>query len=700
MIRYLFPVPSYLFPVPSYLFPVTCSLLLLTNILHAQDVRNDMFGTRKAGYEPKVSKRGEMVTEVDPKLKPFYHGVASGDPTSNSVILWTRVTPESGQTSIPVSFRVATDPGLNDLVGMGGAVATSEHDFCVKVDVADLQPGTVYYYGFTVNGVHSLTGRTRTLPVGGIDHARLAVVSCSNYPAGFFNAYGHIADRNDLDAVLHLGDYIYEYDADTTSYGGKTGKQLGRMHEPDAELIQMTDYLTRYAQYRLDEDLRRLHQQHPVIHVWDDHESANDSYTDGAENHNPGEGPWSERKAYSKFAHSWWMPIRDDQYGRIYRSFSIGDLADIFMLDTRLDGRDKQVNDVGPDAEQASVDSLNAPDRTIMSSAQYDWLTSGLAGSQAYWRVLGNQVMFTPVTVTPVDTTFLFSKLSPIYSAIIRPQIPTLQDVFELAFLGDVWSNYPAQRSALVNTIKTEQVARTVVVTGDFHTSFAFDGQWPSGPNNFVEFMTPSISAANFDENLTSVPAIAPIAPFLIETIDTTLRQLNPHMKFNELNSHGYMILDLTKQRAQNDWYFVDTILAHIKGERWVRGYTTTGNGQLTLATAEAPGKTTQDTPAPPDPPTPTSVREEPAADAVLLGFGPNPVTTSFYISYTSASVADVSVDIVDEAGRVVYRSGTSTSFVGLNSHMVDVRSLSNGAYFASFHIGTTNITIPLVITR
>ncbi|RPI66523.1 MAG: hypothetical protein EHM43_11280, partial [Ignavibacteriae bacterium] len=340
------------------------------------------------------------------------------------------------------------------------------------------------------------------------------------------------------------------------------------------------------------------------------------------------------------------------------------------------------------------------PDRTIMSSAQYDWLTSGLAGSQAYWKVLGNQVMFTPVTVTPVDTTFLFSKLGPIYTAIIRPQIPTLQDVFELAFLGDVWSNYPAQRSALVNAIKTEQIARTVVVTGDFHTSFAFDGQWPSGPNNFVEFMTPSISAANFDENLSSVPAIAPIAPFLIETIDTTLRQLNPHMKFNELNSHGYMILDLTKQRAQNDWYFVDTILAHIKGERWVRGYTTNGNGLLSLAASEAPGKTKQDTPAPPDPPTPTSVTEEPIGDVVLLGFGPNPVTTSLYVSYTSASVVDVTVDIVDGAGKIVHRTAPSPSFIGLNSYMLDVRSLPNGAYFASFHIGSTNVTIPLVINR
>lgn len=668
--------------------------------VHAQDVRNDMLGTRKAGYEPRFSKRGDFVTSVDPKLKPFYHGVASGDPTSNSVIIWTRITPEGGETSIPLTFKVATDPQLQNVVIQGGGVAEADRDFCFKVDVAGLQPGTLYYYGFSSGGFHSLTGRTRTLPIGGVDHARLAVVSCSNYPSGFFNAYAHIADRNDLDAILHLGDYIYEYDADTTSYGGLTGKQLGRMNEPDKELIELADYRTRYAQYRLDPDLRRLHQQIAMIHVWDDHESANDSYTDGAENHNAGEGDWNTRKTTSKRVHSEWIPIRDDQTGKIYRSFSIGDLAEIFMLDTRLDGRMVQVNDVGPDASQAAKDSLNDPNRTIMSTAQYDWLTSGLANSESYWKVLGNQVMFSPTQVSPVDTTFLFEQLGPLLSALVRPQLPTLQGVFELAFLGDVWSNYPAQRSRLVKTIADEKVERILVVTGDFHSSFAFNGQWPEGAAPLVEFMTPSITAANFDENLTSVPAIRLLAPSLISTVDTTLKQLNPHLEFVDLVEHGYMILDLTRERAQNDWFFVDTILAPIKGERWVRGYQTTGDGRLTLASQQASGKSVQDTPAPPDPPTPTSVQEERPVDAFLMGFGPNPARDALYVSYISKTAVPVSVEIVDQQGSIVHRAEPSECFVGLNSYMVDLRTLTSGSYHAVFHIGSTTISIPFVVTR
>lgn len=674
--------------------------LLFAVAVNAQDMRNDMFGTRKAGYEQRFSKRGDFVTAVDPKLKPFYHGVASGDPTSSSVVIWTRVTPENGEVSIPVTFKIATDPQLQNVVFTGGGLATADRDFCFKVDVTGLQPGTLYYYGFSSGGFHSLTGRTRTLPVGGIDHARLAVVSCSNYPAGFFNAYAHIADRNDLDAILHLGDYIYEYDADTTSYGGLTGKQLGRMNEPDKELIELADYRTRYAQYRLDPDLRRLHQQIPMIHVWDDHESANDSYSDGAENHNVGEGDWNTRKATSKRVHSEWIPIRDDQTGKIYRSFSIGDLADIFMLDTRLDGRMIQVNDVGPDASQAAQDSVNDPARTIMSSTQYDWLTSGLANSQAYWKVLGNQVMFSPTQVSPVDTTFLYAQLGPVLSALVRPQLPTLQDVFELAFLGDVWSNYPAQRSNLVKTIADEKVERTLVVTGDFHTSFAFDGQWPNRSANVVEFMTPSISAANFDENLTSVPAIRLLAPSLIRTVDTTLKQLNPHLKWVDLINHGYMILDLTRERAQSDWYFVDTILAHVKGERWVKGYHTTGDGRLTLATQQAAGKSVQDAPAPPDPPTPTSVKEEAQRDVVLMGFGPNPATNALYVSYISNTATTISVEIADQQGSIVQRTSSTECFVGLNSYMIDLRTLTSGTYHAVFHVGSTNFTIPFVVTR
>jgi alkaline phosphatase D len=404
----------------------------------ASDLRS-----RVASYEPTQSRRGDAVTMVDPRLRPFYHGVASGDPMERSVVLWTRVTPENGASSVDVEWRIATDVDLKNVVAQGQGTATSAADFCFKVITAEvLQPATAYYYGFTAYGRHSLTGRTRTLAAGSYAHARFAVVTCANYPMGFFNAYGRIAARNDLDAVLHMGDYIYEYDADTSSFGGGIGARLGRMHEPDKELIELADYRARYAQYRLDPDLMRLHQQHAMIHIWDDHESANGSYRDGAENHSPDEGEWSDRKTVSQRVHSEWMPVRRNASDPLYRSFAYGDLVDIAMLDTRLEGRDKQVSGVSASSPQASKDSLNDVNRRMISPTQFAWLQDILENSNARWRLIGSQVLFTPCDSDPVDTTYLFQELGPILSAIIRARINDVQYFFDYAFKGDVWSNY------------------------------------------------------------------------------------------------------------------------------------------------------------------------------------------------------------------------------------------------------------------
>ena len=575
------------------------------------------------------------------------------------------------------------------------------NDFCVKVDPTGLTSGTVYYYGFTAYGRNSLTGRTRTAPSGQqADHLRFGVVSCSNYPAGFFNAYGRLADRNDLDAVLHLGDYIYEYDADTTSYGGALGKELGRMHEPDAELVTLADYRTRYAQYRLDPDLMRLHQQCAVVHVWDDHESANDSYTDGAENHDPDtEGDWEARKAASKRVHAEWMPIRE-QSDKIYRRLPYGDLLDIFMIDTRLDGRMKQVQGIGEDASQESLDSLNDPDRRIMSPEQYDWLTTGLSQSTARWRVIGNQVLFAPVESNPVDTAYLFEQVDPFVALFLRAQLPALQAIFDLAFKGDVWNNYPAQREKLAAHIRTNEIPRTVIVTGDFHTSFALDGTWDQGQQPFVEFMTPSITSSNFDENLSSVPTIAPLAPVLVETVSQTLEQNNDFIAWHDIVNHGYLILDVTTDRVQSDWYFVDTLYERSEGEAWAQGQRTTGGGVLTTADEEAPGKSVQDTPAPPDPPAVVSVSEEGVADGfVVIGYGPNPTSEGMYVSFTSEQSREITYQVIDVAGSVV-ASFSRDAFAGLNSTLIDLRGVSSGQYTLVMTTETTMRSIPIVVQR
>jgi alkaline phosphatase D len=228
----------------------------------------------------------------DEELFPFYHGVASGDPLEDRVIIWTRVTPVEAKDNVEVAWRMATDTGMVNIVAEGVFDTNLGRDFTVKVDVENLNPGTWYYYDFMALDNYSLRGRTRTLPSGDVDHLRFAVASCSNYEHGYFNAYKHIAFRNDLQAVLHLGDYQYEYQV-----GGYSAFIEGRQNEPANETITLEDYRIRHSHYKLDEDLRAAHQQYPWFTVWDDHEFANNAWVGGAENHDAGEGLWSDRKA-------------------------------------------------------------------------------------------------------------------------------------------------------------------------------------------------------------------------------------------------------------------------------------------------------------------------------------------------------------------------------------------------------------------
>jgi alkaline phosphatase D len=662
-------------------------VLILTASLavNAQDMRNDMFGVRRAGHEPRLSKRAD-VTQVEDRLRPFFHGVASGDPLSNRVIIWTRVTPENGQESVDVQWRVATDPSLTNIVRQGAFVTRADRDYTVKVDVDGLAPATVYYYGFIAYDRASLTGRTRTLPIGSVDHTKLAVVSCSNYPAGYFTAYGFIADRNDLDAVLHLGDYIYEYDADTASFGGTTGARLGRLHLPDAELVKLTDYRTRYSQYRLDPDLRRLHQQHPMIHVWDDHESANDSYTDGAQNHQVDEGDWNVRKAVSRQACNEWMPTRESSDGAIYRRFVIGDLVDVSMIDTRLEGRNKQIEEVGPSASQAAKDAINDPNRKIMSATQFGWLTGNLTSSQARWKLVGNQVIYSPVNVTPIDTNYLFASIGPLFTAILRPQLPSLQTVFEQAFYGDVWSNYPAQRRELSTLLRSSSVENVVIVTGDFHSTFAMEVPIENGEKIkpvAVEFITPSVTSSNFDENFSAVAGLSVIQPQLLKTVDTTLTQRNGHMKWNNITDHGYMIVSFFPDSVQSDWYFIKSLTERPTAQRRERGYRSlSGTHQLQRSGSAAPGKSVQDVPAPNDPPIITSVGEtaHSPSSVTILSCGPNPTRDAYALSYVVSQPALVTIRIRDLRGSVVWSSSSATEH-GLHSIVIGLADLPSGSY-------------------
>ena len=583
----------------------------------------------------RAGKTQELV--FDPRLKPFYHGVASGDPLADRVIIWTRVTPDA-QGPVTVRWKVATDPRLADVVRSGEIQTSAARDYTVKVDVDGLQAGRVYYYGFEALGAASLTGRTRTLPATDPDHLRFAVVSCNNYEAGYYNAFSRIAERNDLDAVIHLGDYIYEYEP------GKYGSaEVDRPHEPQKEILSLEDYRTRYSLYRLDTSLMRAHQQQVFINIWDDHESANDAWKDGAENHQPDtEGPWADRLNNSKQAYFEWIPIRDNAQQQIYRTFSYGRFADLIMLDTRIEGRTQQPTDI-----RAADFQSDSPERALLGETQAQWFLDALAQSQARWKVVGNQIIFSELNVGFAN--------------------PANPDSLENIFL-DIWDGYPAERRRVMEHIRANNIGNVVFLTGDFHCAFGFDvatevlapGRYnpETGEGSVaVEFAIPSITSANFDENLP--PAQAQQFNFLINNPIPGLGiNFNPHLKYVNLLNHGYLILDLkndgTSERVQGDWVFVPSILEVTNGQQVAASWESrTGSRRLTPAAAASTPKAQQDPAAPLDPPILTR-RKTATETALLLSVGPNPLADELAFNLVLNRGGKLRVQLLDAQGRLI----------------------------------------------
>jgi alkaline phosphatase D len=535
---------------------------------------------------PSSGQRAEEIEDLyNPDLAPFYHGVASGDPLPDGIILWTRVTQRArnNDPQIRVEWMVADDPGLTKIVAKGHAFATEERDFTVKVDVRGLAAGRTYYYGFKALGRVSITGKTKTAPDTAVDQLKFAVVSCANYEWGYFAGYRKVAERRDLDAVIHVGDYIYEY-ADNDSYSSEEIRDE-RVLFPSRETVRLRQYRLRYATYRLDPNLRRAHRQHPFIVIWDDHEFANNAWKRGAENHQrDNEGRWSDRKAAAKRAYFEWMPIREDGE-KIYRTLQYGPLMDLILLDTRVQGRDKQIED-------ASNPRLYDEDRTILGERQKEWLKGKLKASDATWKIIGNQVIFSEFNIG------FAADLDPIVSP----------DLLESLFL-DIWDGYPAERRELVRFIKRNKVDNTVILSGDIHASFAFEVADPAfGNENYnrrtgegavaVEFVTPSLSAANFNEE---------IGDFISDELEFEINHRgrdgvnpNPHMKFADLDRHGYMVLTVAADQVQADYYYLRNVLRPRTEESWGGGFTcAAGSNHLVPVDAPASPKAVQDTEAP-----------------------------------------------------------------------------------------------------
>jgi alkaline phosphatase D len=473
-------------------------------------------------------------TRDDEPRFTFPHGIASGDPQRDRVILWTRVAPVDPTETLRVRWAIASDPGMKQVRQSGRFVTDRRRDFTVKVDAAGLDPGLTYYYQFEARGVKSPIGRTRTLPVGRVDRLRFAFASCSNYPWGYFNAYARIAERDDLDFVLHLGDYIYEYKLGEYADAELKGE---RDVVPTNETVSLTDYRLRYALYRTDPDLQEVHRQHPFIAVWDDHETANNSWRDGAENHNPdqGEGEWRERRRAAVQAYNEYMPIRsvspsDD---KIYQTLPFGDLADILMLDTRLHGRDKQVDFKPGEQEVPATDAqLIDPKRTLLGFDQEKWLAHELRKSKDHkrpWRILGQQVMMAQLS---------------------RTQGRSIRN-------PDQWDGYGPTRERLFQVLRERDIRNNVVLTGDIHSTWCNDlssNPWATSATAEearivgVEFVGPAVSS----------PAERDQAQAAANS--EKIRSVSPHMKYVERYSRGYGILDVTRERAQCEFYHLPTV--------------------------------------------------------------------------------------------------------------------------------------------
>lgn len=570
---------------------------------------------------------------LDPAYAPFYHGVASGDPLTDRVILWTRIT--TSAPSETVQWQIATDANFNNVVNSGSVTTDASKDYTVKVDATGLQENTWYYYRFSANGINSVIGRTRTAPTTGISNLRFAVLSCSNLPNGYFHVYRDIANRNEVDAVLHLGDYIYEYKNASQVAGDST-----RKHDPDKEITTLADYRIRHSQYKLDPDLRECHRQYPFITVWDDHETTNNSWYGGAENHTDStEGNWFARKNAGMKAYHEWMPIRSFAPGNdsiIYRNIKFGNLADLIMIDTRLEGRDEQVPGFVVSQNNAQ---LNDTTRRLMSNTQMNWLNNEIKNSTATWKVIGNQVMVAPLTIT---------------TNIVNP---------------DQWDGYPHERKKVLDNILDNNIENVVFLTGDIHTSWANDIPYTKAGYNAqtgagsvaVEFVCTSVTSGS------EIPITAAI-----------IQASNPHMKYIDLSKRGYVLLDITEQRTQGDWRHVSDIKQKNfttsvsaswsvnKGERFLR-LATSAIGAKSGMPSLAPGL--------------VSSVQNIMPSMVKLHCFPNPFTREIRVEYYLLEAGLTTATVFDKRGKKVFEQPLPGNTIGLHEVALQLEKLSKGSY-------------------
>jgi len=484
----------------------------------------------------------------------FAHNVASGEPRQRSVMLWTRYVPPAGGGG-GLRWQVSHGEDFARIARQGSVTADPGHDFCVKPVVRGLQPGRYYYYRFTdASGRHSPVGRTRTLPEGPTVGFRIGIFSCANMGFGWFNAYAHAAARRDLDLILHLGDYFYEFARG--AYPSEADALPGRLVEPEGEAASLAGYRLRLAAYRSDPDLQRLHQMFPMVMMWDDHESANDSWHGGAANHQAEtEGSWDARKAASRRAYREWLPVSENDW----ESYEIGDLATLFRPETRLTARSRPLSlgavlgaggDPGAALAAFRDGPWRDPARTMMGVEQEAWLAAGLrrsAAARTPWQLLGQQVIMGSSRLAPE----VAAMVTPAAAERVRREVAAgiAASRAGLPFNLDRWDGYPAARERLLRAA-LDADANLIVLSGDSHNAWGFELDL-AGTAAGVEFAGQSVTSPGYEAYM---PWVDPAELARVSVA------FNPQLKWIDTSRRGYMTLDLTPQRATGEWLFLDTV--------------------------------------------------------------------------------------------------------------------------------------------
>ena len=457
-------------------------------------------------------------------LYPFQYGVASGDPKMDGVLLWTHVTVNDSIEIAEIHWEVAKDSLFQHVVQSENIKALPKNDHCVKIEVDGLRSGTNYFYRFKNENEVSSVGRTQTLPKT-TDTVRLAIVNCSKYEGGFFNVYDAISKMDGINAVVHLGDYIYEDGGGQKAYIPIIEK-TGRKHEPSHELVTLNDYRTRYKQYRKDTMLQKLHQRYPMINIWDDHEIANDSWQGGVKGRvgdkqgNWNSEKWEQRLENAIKAYDEWIPINKNSREPIYRFFQFGNLLNLNMLDTRVCCRTKQAT------SKEELDSIAAYS-SLLGDEQLHWLESSITETNTIWNLVGNQVL------------------------VAKKYLGKDNKYIEL----DQWTGYPKDRSRLLDFIKKHPEENTIITTGNVHDAFHFElldgNDEKKGKLIAHEFAPGSVSSGNTGVKKT-------LEKRKQDSLDFANK--NPHLKWYDLIKHSFIVMEYTKDNAQIDFYQVSTV--------------------------------------------------------------------------------------------------------------------------------------------